>query len=318
VLDSAGATLPRRDAVDERVVSQIRNHTGGIINSPKDVGGWPELPVVKSTENRFAVFQANPTADSDGDHYTDLEEFLNGTNPSQAEPWISPPTVVASRGTEFVGTNSILLACQNSGAVIRYTLDGSEPTVSSKEYKEGFTIDQPCTLRVAAFVKEERSHVRSLPLRKLNSLSPMNKGNAKPGLAYEYYEHPDFRGEGWNQLKPVREGSNPRITLEPCNTKSAGFGIKYQGYIEVPTEGLYTFWLRCSPRGELFIGKDHQWVLESQSRRRENFNRIALQAGRHPIEFRIFYRGDVDRTLELDYAGPGIDRQPIPAGVLSH
>jgi hypothetical protein len=167
-------------------------------------------------------------------------------------------------------------------------------------------------------VEGRRSIVRSVPLLKQDSLLPRTDIHTTPGLAYEYYEHPDFRGEGWSLMKPVRAGVNPRITLEPCQTKNAGFGIKYRGYIDVPAEGLYTFWLRCSPRGELFIGDDHRWVLESQSRRRENSNRIALKAGRHPIEFRIFYRSDVDRTLEIDYAGPGIDRLPIPAGVLSH
>ena len=318
VLDTAGATLPRRDAVDERVVMQIRNHTGGIINTPGEVGGWPEMPVVKSTENRFAAFQSNPTADGDGDRYTDLEEYLNGTNPQQSDPWIFPPTVDASLGTEFVGTNSIQLACSNAGALIRYTLDGSEPTESSAPYTGPFPVDQACTLRVATFVEGKRSIVRSVPLLKQDSLIARTDIHAKPGLAYEYYEHPDFRGEGWSLMKPVRTGVNPRMTLEPCQTKNAGFGIKYQGYIDVPAEGLYTFWLRCSPRGELFIGDDHRWVLESQSRRRENSNRIALKAGRHPIEFRIFYRSDVDRTLEIDYAGPGVERQPIPAGILSH
>lgn len=318
VLDTAGATLPRRDAVDERVVSQIRQHTGGIINSPGDVGGWSEFPEVKSNESRFAAFLSNPAADSDGDRYTDLEEFLNGTDPQLADSWIFPPTVTTSLGTEFVGTNTVQLACVNPGAAIRYTLDESEPTGSSTIYEGPFPVDQACTLRVAAFVEGNRSPVRSVPLRKQESLPARNTVTTKPGLAYEYYEHPDFRGEGWGQMKPVLIGVNPRITLEPCQTKKAGFGIKYQGYIEVPTDGFYTFWLRCSPRGELFIGDNHRWILESQSRRRENSNRIALKAGRHPIEFRIFYRSDVDRTLEIDYSGPGINRQPIPAEVLSH
>jgi len=44
VLNDAGATLPRRDAVDERIVSETRNGTGHIIKWVKDVGGWPDFP----------------------------------------------------------------------------------------------------------------------------------------------------------------------------------------------------------------------------------------------------------------------------------
>ena len=42
VLAQAGATLPRRDAVDERLVREVRSRTGKIIDSQKQVGGWPE------------------------------------------------------------------------------------------------------------------------------------------------------------------------------------------------------------------------------------------------------------------------------------
>jgi len=41
VLRNAGATRPRRDSVDARIVSDARNGTGKIINDEKKVGGWP-------------------------------------------------------------------------------------------------------------------------------------------------------------------------------------------------------------------------------------------------------------------------------------
>ncbi len=44
VLAHAGATLPRRDAVDTRVVDEVRRRTGRHIKSQDDVGGWPDLP----------------------------------------------------------------------------------------------------------------------------------------------------------------------------------------------------------------------------------------------------------------------------------
>ena len=46
VLRDAGATLPKRDLVDERVVREVQGETGHIINGVKDVGGWPDFPSV--------------------------------------------------------------------------------------------------------------------------------------------------------------------------------------------------------------------------------------------------------------------------------
>lgn len=116
VLEHAGATLPRRDAVDTRIINETRTGTAtfegiyktvktvadpakivGIIDSQSDVGGWPEL---KSTaapidsdhdgmpdawEVRFGLDPKNAqdgALDRDGDGYTNLEEYLNATDPT--------------------------------------------------------------------------------------------------------------------------------------------------------------------------------------------------------------------------------------------
>lgn len=42
VLSKAGCSL-RRDALDARIVSEVRNGTGKLVNSPADAGGYPQL-----------------------------------------------------------------------------------------------------------------------------------------------------------------------------------------------------------------------------------------------------------------------------------
>ncbi|HVS52895.1 MAG TPA: hypothetical protein VHD62_11125, partial [Opitutaceae bacterium] len=44
VLAAAGATLPRRDAVDERIVREVRDGSGRIVKSVAEAGGWPDFP----------------------------------------------------------------------------------------------------------------------------------------------------------------------------------------------------------------------------------------------------------------------------------
>jgi len=96
VLASVGASLPRRDSVDARIINEVKSGTGSIIDSQEQVGSWPELksttPPVDtdedgmpdSWERRFGLNPRDPSdgaADKDHDGYTNLEEYLNNTNP---------------------------------------------------------------------------------------------------------------------------------------------------------------------------------------------------------------------------------------------
>jgi len=96
VLDHAGCSLPKRDKVDTDIIDDVfygiaKYGNNGIIDSPSDVGGWPEL---KSTdapidsdhdgmpdywEDKNKLDNQNPddrnTIASDG--YTMLEKYLN-------------------------------------------------------------------------------------------------------------------------------------------------------------------------------------------------------------------------------------------------
>lgn len=91
LLPTVGATLPLRDAVDERIVGDVRNGTGGLIDSVAEVGGWPTLAsgdapadgdrdgMPDAWELARGLDPADPadaSGDRDGDGYTNIEERL--------------------------------------------------------------------------------------------------------------------------------------------------------------------------------------------------------------------------------------------------
>ena len=45
VLANAGATLPKRDVSDTRIINHVIALTGALITDPSEVGGWPDLTV---------------------------------------------------------------------------------------------------------------------------------------------------------------------------------------------------------------------------------------------------------------------------------
>lgn len=126
VLDHAGATLPRRDAVDQRVIEEVRTgvtwgmgqdipikpmkglaknnigHAGnGIITDISQVGGYPEYKgePIKYTQNdgipdwwkkKYGLDVNDPdlaSKDCNGDGYTNIEKYLDGIDPSTKVDW---------------------------------------------------------------------------------------------------------------------------------------------------------------------------------------------------------------------------------------
>jgi hypothetical protein len=92
ILASAGAILPVRDSVDQRIITDVKNKTGRIIDSPADMGGYPHLacgtPPMDSDHDgmsddweRDKELDSNDPSDAsedrDGDGYTNIEEYLH-------------------------------------------------------------------------------------------------------------------------------------------------------------------------------------------------------------------------------------------------
>ena len=100
VLEQVGASLAR-DPIDTRNVHEVKNGIAtygknGIIDSQEDVGGWPtlySLPAPMDSDNdgmpdyweeQYGFNKNDPidnNADSDGDVYENIEEYINNTDP---------------------------------------------------------------------------------------------------------------------------------------------------------------------------------------------------------------------------------------------
>jgi pectate lyase len=91
VLAGAGAVLPTRDAVDARIVQDVKQRTGHIIDDPSEVGGWPTLtttpppadgdhdgmPDAWEAAHGLRPQRDDSARDQDGDGWTNVEEYLN-------------------------------------------------------------------------------------------------------------------------------------------------------------------------------------------------------------------------------------------------
>ena len=82
VLAGAGATLPKRDTLDERIVNDVKNRTGTLIDVQ---GNHPHGTPYAQTVNAWPTLNSLPApADTDHDGMPDAYETANGSDPNNA------------------------------------------------------------------------------------------------------------------------------------------------------------------------------------------------------------------------------------------
>lgn len=72
--------------------------------------------------------------------------YSGGNTQTVATPVISPA------GGTYSTAQSVTIACSTAGSTIRYTLDGTEPSASSTEYKTAITVAATTTVKAKAFL----------------------------------------------------------------------------------------------------------------------------------------------------------------------
>ncbi len=139
--------------------------------------------------------------------------------------------------------------------------------------------------------------------------------DAPAPLHYAYYEgswndFPDF-----DKLQPVHAGNASSFGLGQQSRNDA-FGMRFDGFLHVAEEGDYQFWLSSDDGSRLFIDEkivvDHGGIHGTTTKD----GRTRLTAGLHPIRVEYFEQAG-EEVLTVEYAGPRIERQLIPASALS-
>ena len=217
----------------------------------------------------------------------------------------------------FVDKVEIAFACVRPGAEIHYTLDGSEPTKESALYAGPILIEETTTINIRAFWEEDiSSQVNSFNLHKISPRSGEVGGMGEPGLATTLYLGEWDRLPDFTRLSPHRTFIHPIFSLTGTE-KEENFGLKFEGMITIPQTGVYVFYTLSDDGSRLFIGD--QLVVENDGLHgiKEAQGAVALEAGIHPVRV-IYFQKRGGKGLDVQFQGPGVQKQSIPAESLSY
>jgi arylsulfatase A-like enzyme len=142
----------------------------------------------------------------------------------------------------------------------------------------------------------------------------------RPGLAYQVFDFaspwpPAVASIG---IDPAKVGVIDTLNEEE---KSNGQNsvVSYEGFLEVPQTGEYTFFLHGDSRAVVRL---HQVLLLDSDRGPIHSSmmeeRILLEKGLHPFNLVFLSEKEENHVLDLNWEGPDFSRQPIAPKMLFH
>jgi predicted alpha-1,2-mannosidase len=216
----------------------------------------------------------------------------------------------------FDTEEQVTLACDTRGAEIHYTLDGSKPDRNAPAYHEPFVVNRTTEVRMIAYAGEWHSLPSRAVIRKAGVARQVHWEAVEPGLSYRY-THGIYRmvNDFVNEA-PLKTGIVPNFSIEP-REKEQFFSFDYEGFIHIPEDGSYTFYLATNDGGRLYL--DDFLLLNNDGLHpmAEVSKSITLVAGLHPISVKYFQEGGRNGLL-VSWEGPGFGNEEIPAAVLFH
>ena len=230
-----------------------------------------------------------------------------------------PPTTPQSL---FVQGGNLVLETKSKSAEIRYTSDGSDPTMESPLYDGPIPVSKPMIVKARTF-KEGRypSMTKTIPVKIVPSyLEAEHPQFTEKGLRYCYFEGTEDESKMSDYISKAasKTGAVDVIDLGPAKALDQDmdcFALIFDGFISVPKDDVYEFIVKgdCC---EFYLGD--QLVLRSDMDVPggvEESELVALRAGLHPITIFFFERED-EESLDVWYRSSKISKQPIPADVL--
>lgn len=150
--------------------------------------------------------------------------------------------------------------------------------------------------------KDEAGDLASYLLRDL-------RGKAAPTLTYRYYEGSWARLPDFSALSPRTTGQTSGLDITVAR-RANQFAIEFEGSLKIEREGKYAFHLRSDDGSQLRI--DGKMVVDNDGIHppQEKSGSVELTAGQHGFVAALFDGGG-EVELEVEYEGPGIQRQPV-------
>lgn len=203
------------------------------------------------------------------------------------------------------------------GYTIHYTTDASIPVITSSALTKELVIDHSQQIKLALFApNSRRGDIYDISYEKQQLADPVKINDTQAGLAANYYKG-FFKNTSYmlnQKADSIFVTNNINI---PKTIKAQSFGIKYNGYINIPQDGIYTFYLTSDDGSKLRLANRSTVDNDGLHAAIEKSGQAALKKGLQAFAL-DFIEGGGGYKLILKYSVNGSAAMDIPDNWFAH
>ncbi|MBN1781353.1 alpha-L-fucosidase [bacterium] len=228
---------------------------------------------------------------------------------------VTDPPVFSNTVTIFTDSIDVLAKSDYPELELRMSTDGRVPDADAPPVQGPVTVRETSTVMARLF-KDGRpvSGTARIQFTRVTPAPGVSPADPVQGIRCRYYEGdwdviPDFTA-----MQASKDGISANFGLS-AREKDDSYGFHYQGFIQIPEDGIYTFFTESDDGSRLWIGDKPVVDNDGLHAMVEKSGSVALAAGYHAIAVSFFEKGG-DDDLKVSWQGPGIEKGPVPDSVL--
>ena len=219
------------------------------------------------------------------------------------KPIVYKPPVITAYSSQFIDKREVTIAIpgEQGKMIIRYTLDGTNPTGTSPVYQNKITVTNTSLLKAGCFVGTKQ--VSAIMMQGFEKVIPMRGVNifkATPGLQINYYEGDWDKMPDFSSITVKETFVTPSVTVAAKKGRER-YGMVMQGFLTVATEDVYKFYLSSDDGSKLYL--DELLLVDNDGLHGmiEKKGTMALAPGYHVFRIEFFNKtGDDGLQLKIE------------------